>query len=893
LIGSAQALWSEAKVRRQRGDPEGELDCLTQAFLIHTRDGGFDDDARTLLERSVAVAAETGDVNYCREMLENLAEHEPRQNIHRTLLLNLANLMWSAGEPGEALGVLERLSDWLGPLEDIPAEDRQEFRSWFARLPGGTDLKQRAAVTLGQVLSSYGEYERAEWFFALAPDGSSARLCRANNAADCGRWDAALSLLELELSEPSFPGSRLNALTARYKIWSMRGEFGKALEDAEAAVRDAENSSLIRPWRQALLNRASLRIPMNETYEAGMDLKVATVIGLAAGLDNRDVHHLERLVRQRERMGSTAAGIGPPGRELFEDPQRKKSAPVMPEPAIEPEESSRPARWLSYFERLEMEAIQSRDFSVVDARWAASESPVIQARVLVMRGVLQADDRALSEALEQFDKLGMLPDAYQALRWLRDLRARKNGVGFPAASLAAMDRELDRRAKDLAQSLNSTDRRETFLVNKWTEADRSRYADLADSERLYAKANDDPWWKRWRSRLEAIRTRFEWIRRLALEEADRHRDLFAAGDGTKVKTATRPTLFQTLRAFYRETPAREALVRFVSFPEQTVLIWQSRGVFECRSSDLPRIQLREGVKEFYAILKQDRPRSEAQKLRLLDTLGTKCGFSKLVGEFGAGVERICILADDQLHKIPFAAIPIQGRPLLETHEVRMELGFQPAAADTKESRGIQRAVVAALRDTGPQWPTLDKVPLDASFLEAFLRQVGLDGCALPEEEVRLERLRKVLPESDLFHFSGHGAMYPNEALHSGLVLHGGQEVLSFQEIASMTLPKMELATLFACYGADNFIFPGRRVSSLPLLLRSRGVGNIVAPLWPVKDEIAHELLVDFYTFARSMRLDRALRMAQLKLRREHDKVYDWAAFILTGNGKKLSWGSGK
>ena len=66
-----------------------------------------------------------------------------------------------------------------------------------------------------------------------------------------------------------------------------------------------------------------------------------------------------------------------------------------------------------------------------------------------------------------------------------------------------------------------------------------------------------------------------------------------------------------------------------------------------------------------------------------------------------------------------------------------------------------------------------------------------------------------------------------------------------------------------------------------------GTPSVMASLWSVDDKVTGLLMERFYTHLRSgMSKAEALRQAQMDVRAEYPHPYYWAAFVLTGDGRK-------
>jgi CHAT domain-containing protein len=151
----------------------------------------------------------------------------------------------------------------------------------------------------------------------------------------------------------------------------------------------------------------------------------------------------------------------------------------------------------------------------------------------------------------------------------------------------------------------------------------------------------------------------------------------------------------------------------------------------------------------------------------------------------------------------------------------------------------------------------------------------------------------------LAHLACHGVFEVDRPDASGLILLPGPdrtEVLSIRDIACTDLSHLRQVTLSACWSADNFVIPGRRVVSLPETFCGAGARSVLGSLWPVDDAIAVALTGRFYEYLDAHPRDEALRRAQLDCLRgrllDNADAYvthpvAWAGFTLSGDPGRL------
>ena len=124
------------------------------------------------------------------------------------------------------------------------------------------------------------------------------------------------------------------------------------------------------------------------------------------------------------------------------------------------------------------------------------------------------------------------------------------------------------------------------------------------------------------------------------------------------------------------------------------------------------------------------------------------------------------------------------------------------------------------------------------------------------------------------------------------------EVLSIRDLACTDLSHLRQVVLSACWSADNFVLPGRRVVSLPETLCRAGARSVLGSLWPVDDAIAVALMGRFYDYLETHPRDEALRRAQLDCLQGRlfggpdayaTHPVAWAGFTLSGDAGRLGF----
>ena len=108
-----------------------------------------------------------------------------------------------------------------------------------------------------------------------------------------------------------------------------------------------------------------------------------------------------------------------------------------------------------------------------------------------------------------------------------------------------------------------------------------------------------------------------------------------------------------------------------------------------------------------------------------------------------------------------------------------------------------------------------------------------------------------------------------------------------REMGQWELPDVELVVFSACQTAVSAEADGKELLGLGFQVQQAGAGAAIASLWAVDDTATAALMTQFYTaLSQGNTKAEALRIAQQQLiaSERFGHPYDWAGFILIGNG---------
>lgn len=280
----------------------------------------------------------------------------------------------------------------------------------------------------------------------------------------------------------------------------------------------------------------------------------------------------------------------------------------------------------------------------------------------------------------------------------------------------------------------------------------------------------------------------------------------------------------------------------------------------------------------------------------------------VVAQLPAGVDRLVIIPDDRMHRVPFDALPLRdGEPLLAMYGVSRAPSLAVAIRLARRPRHAGPASILAFGDpfTGEADTTGVQDPVTERYRRAFAEVGGLPSLRATRGEVvsvgRHSRVAMVrlgdqaseawLKQSALTHYriihlASHALVDDQSESRTSLALapgDGEDGFLGASEISALRLDA-DLVVLSACRTAAGRVIGGEGVQGLVAPLMGAGARTIVASMWPVGDRATALLMRDFYDeMAEGKTIGEALRAAKLTARKRGEPASVWAAFTLVGD----------
>jgi hypothetical protein len=794
------------------------------------------------------------------------------------------------GDFDEARRILSDLAPRIGDVETIDVSDDglqryEEAIKWqssnrtrllpslyyeLARFAAGLGMPATAVALARRGMTLAGTAASSEIRELTVP----LELTIAGALIDLGDARAAAAVLDaLTIDTALHPGWALLALELRGRSAFLRGKLRQALDAFTAAAELADRSNSPRAAAAAHLNLGELRLALNQTGDAEHFLAVA------AAYDDPMLREHVALLRAHIARGS---GVRDSDLQAAAELQRAV-VPGEPAGAAAAVTAPRDADFLAWFDR---RALALR-MSLGDARarpllarmredFAHSESPLIRARLGVLEAMmLLADTRASREPgpEQHIDDLFLTfidfatamqldYELYEALRLLTAHRRERRAANEMTDPLVARAQDiLDRMCEGLSPAEHAQ-----FLLNKWNQDEESLAIDINQIlDRQKRRRRFTRWVGEARAAHQLLHRAFGL--RMAL--------------GSRSNRLAQPAPLRRLLF----APLRTSVLAFIVLPENVVIL--RFGWFDAtfRVIRISRIEVRALVRRWHEGVTGI---SEEDPAVIANTLAERLGLSELL-DLPHRIRSLAILPDDALHGFPFSALRLNGRYLVE----RFAISIVHEPFQRRESRATRgNACVIAVDREMPGWRALPDTPAQIEDVAAFAARHSLSLDIVLNQPIAHADLLSRMKQASILHLSCHGTFSAEEPDDTGLVLlgdNGQPQLLALKDIGNADLGEVEHACVVACWGADNYVLPGRWVVSFPEVLCRAGVRSVLGSLWEIDDQRVTSMLKRFYRNADTMPRDEALRQVQieeLSSSANRDPIW-WAGFQLYGETRPI------
>lgn len=361
-----------------------------------------------------------------------------------------------------------------------------------------------------------------------------------------------------------------------------------------------------------------------------------------------------------------------------------------------------------------------------------------------------------------------------------------------------------------------------------------------------------------------------------ISERSRSRALLDAVRGrAKASVEAAPTA--DLATLQRTLRPDERVIQFHALPERLQVWVVSAEGIQSHSVPVKRDELNELVEGFRNSVVRGRRTAivNADKLgaALLGPLKLQPG------------QRLVIVPHGPLHYLPFQALRLDGRYLIETHPVSVAPSMSIAVQLAQRAPRIDPTLTAF---GNPRIE--DKYDLPGAETEVkeisqlFPRKTVYMGAAATKTQ-----FREVASRAPLMHVAAHAEADQIDPLYSRILLAnegGKQNFLEAHEIIGLPMQGSALVTLSACESGLGKIAQGDEVLGFTRSFLSAGTSSLISSLWPVSDDATAVLMGTLYgELAKGRDIQRAMQAGQLAVLKDPKMSHPffWAPFNLIGN----------
>ncbi|MEM6252573.1 MAG: CHAT domain-containing protein [Cyanobacteria bacterium P01_D01_bin.156] len=240
--------------------------------------------------------------------------------------------------------------------------------------------------------------------------------------------------------------------------------------------------------------------------------------------------------------------------------------------------------------------------------------------------------------------------------------------------------------------------------------------------------------------------------------------------------------------------------------------------------------------------------------------------------------------DGLLRNIPMASLYDGTQYLIEKYPVALSPGLQLIQSRDLNQQSI-KALVGGVSEQRGSFSALPAVETEIETIHQLINSTKLLNSEFTRDAIA-ERLRS--EPIDAVHLATHG-QFSSDFNQTYFLTWDG--VINIRELSELLRQReeasnksIELLTLSACETATG---DERATLGLAGLAVRSGARTTVATLWPIKDNVAAQLMTNFYQALQQPDTSKAeaLRQAQIRLIREtnFDDPFFWSAYVLIGN----------
>ncbi len=354
-------------------------------------------------------------------------------------------------------------------------------------------------------------------------------------------------------------------------------------------------------------------------------------------------------------------------------------------------------------------------------------------------------------------------------------------------------------------------------------------------------------------------------------------------------TAFQLTTIESLQAALKAQPVKTAaLYPLILKDRLEVILITAEGRPTHYTTDILETELSQTIHQFQNKLKTDvlDPTAEAQQLYTWLIQPLEAALAE------QNIESLIYLPDGVLRYVPIAALHDGQQWLTQKYQ---SYNITAAAIDDLTAPANQSSLTVlagAFTDESP-----------AHSVQVGQASYRYDGLPAAREEI--DNLLKVIPTTALInqnftpnntlnavqdhsivHFATHANFLPGQP-ESSFILFGDGSTVNMRDIGQWQLPDVDLVVFSACQTAVSVEGDGKELLGLGFQIQQTGASSAIATLWSVNDTATAAFMNQFYiALSQGSTKAQALQQAQRDLIGSpyFQHPYDWAAFVLIGNG---------
>ncbi len=325
----------------------------------------------------------------------------------------------------------------------------------------------------------------------------------------------------------------------------------------------------------------------------------------------------------------------------------------------------------------------------------------------------------------------------------------------------------------------------------------------------------------------------------------------------------------------------EVVVAFHTLPDRLVAwVLSNDGVREVKFPViLPRADLVRLVDAYRDALIRLSPNAQA--------VSDKIGQLLLAPLDVAAGKRIIIVPHGPLHYLPFQALRLDGKYLIQRNPMSIAPSISVAA---RLAQRTPTTTAELLAFGNPAVNPEVANPLPGAEKEVHELAKEFPGAKLFfREQANKDNFEANAPQSKLVHIAAHAMADTLDPLHSKVLLadeNGQANYLEAKDVLGLKLGNVAMVALSACESGLGRVENGDEVLGFTRSFLSAGTSTLLVSLWPVSDAATEHLMTTLYTdLAKGIEVQDAMRDAQLAVMANAETAhpYYWAPFNLIGN----------